>query len=272
MPRAVTRPAIARAVSTAGPGEIPLGVRRLFAEGFQVADIAEPLPSFDAELSGDVVAQIMDADRFSVAGVRRRGLVCGFVERGQLGAGTCGVAMIDFRSATRLAGSAPLSAAIRILAREPRVFVTALGSVGGVVTPDDVQKPAARMWLFGMVTMIELRYTRLIEEWCPDGSWREYLSEGRVKKAEEFMAERQRRNRPAGLLDCLQLSDKGQIVARNEKIRGQTIFASRRQAEDGIRMLEGLRNNLAHAQDIVSTDWEAIVQLSGHLDRALERE
>jgi len=270
MPRAVTRPKVAHAVATTGPGEIPVGVRRLFAEGFQLADIAEPLPSFDAETPGDVVAQFMEADGFSVAGVRRRGLVSGFVERERLGAGPCGAAMKDFRAATRLAGSAPLSAAIRVLAHEPRVFVTAFGGVAGVVTPDDVQKPAARMWLFGMVTMIELRYTHLIEECCPDGSWQEYLSESRLKKAEEFMTERHRRNRPAGLLDCLQLTDKGQIVAKNEKIRSQTIFASRRQAEDGIRLLEGLRNNLAHAQDIVSSDWEAIVQLSSHLDRALD--
>jgi hypothetical protein len=270
MPRAVTRPKVARAVATAGPGEIPVGVRRLFAEGFQVADIAEPLPSFDGEVPGDIVAQIMDADGFTVAGVRRRGVVSGFVERDRLGTAPCSATMTDFRSATRLEGSAPLSAAIRVLTRQPRAFVMALGGVAGIVTPDDVQKPAARMWLFGMVTMIELRYTHLIEEHCPDGTWRQYLSEGRVKKAEELMAERHRRNRPAWLLDCLQLSDKGQIVARNEKIRSQTIFASRRHAEEGIRMLEGLRNNLAHAQDIVSSDWEAIVQLSAHLDRALD--
>jgi hypothetical protein len=270
MPRAVTRPKVARALTRSGPGEIPVGVRRLFVEGFQVADIAEPLASFDAETPGDAVAKVMDADGQSVAGVRRRGLVAGFVERERLGTGPCGAAMTDFRSATRLEGSAPLSAAILVLARQPRVFVTALGGVAGVVTRDDVEKPAARMWLFGMVTMIELRFTGLIAECCPDESWRQYLSEGRLKKAEDLMAERARRDRPVGLLDCLQLSDKGTIVARNETIRGQTIFASRRQAEDGIRMLEGLRNNLAHAQDIVSSDWEAIVQLSGHLDRALD--
>ena len=270
MPRAVTAHKASRAVSTTGPGEIPVDVRRLFTEGFHVTDIAEQLASFDAEVAAEVVAQVMDADGFAVAGVRRRGLVAGYVERERLGTGTCGADMTDFRSVARLEGSAPLSAAIRVLARQPRVFVTALGGVVGVVTPDDVQKPAARMWLFGMVTMIELRYARLIAEYCPDGTWREYLSEGRLKKAEELMAERRRRNRPAELLDCLQLSDKGTIVSRNEKIRGQTIFASRREAEDGVRMLEGLRNNLAHAQDIVSSDWEAIVQLSGHLDRALE--
>lgn len=84
------------------------------------------------------------------------------------------------------------------------------------------------------------------------------------------MAERRRRNRPAELLDCLQLSDKGQIVARDERIRNRPIFTSRRQAEEGIKMLEGLRNNLAHAQDIVSSDWDAIVQLAGHVHRLLD--
>ena len=48
------------------------------------------------------------------------------------------------------------SAAVRVLSRNPHVFVTTIGTVTGVVTRDDVQKPAGRMWLFGMVTMIEL--------------------------------------------------------------------------------------------------------------------
>ena len=178
--------------------------------------------------------------------------------------------MTEFAAGTLLPDSAPLLEVVKILASAPRVFVTAFGQPAGIVTRDDVQKPAVRMWLFGMVTMIELRYTRLIRETCPDESWRQYLSEGRLKKAEEFMAERRRRQRSADLLDCLQLSDKGQIVARDERIRGRTIFASRRQAEDGIKMLEGLRNNLAHAQDIVTSDWDAIVQLATHLDRLLE--
>jgi hypothetical protein len=250
--------------------ELPAGVRRLFAEGFPIADVAEPLPSFDAETPGPAAAAVMDHDRLVVAGVRQAGRVAGFIERDGLGDGPCGAARKEFPPEALLSDSASLSAAVRVLAGEPQVFVSAFGQVAGVVTRDDLQKPPARMWLFGMVTLIELRYTGLIAEHCPGECWREYLSEGRLKKAEELMAERRRRHRPVGLLDCLQLSDKGQIVAKNEAIRGRTIFASRREAEAGIRLLEGLRNNLAHAQDIVSSDWEAIVQLSGHLERALE--
>jgi hypothetical protein len=250
--------------------ELPAGVRRLFAEGFQVADIAEPLASFDAETPARTVAAVLDRSGLTVAGVRQDGRVVGFVERPGLGDGPCGAGLKEVPPGAVLADSAPLSAAVRVLAGEPQAFVTAFGEVAGVVARDDLQKPPARMWLFGMVTLIELRYTRLIAELCPGESWREFLSEGRVKKAEDLMAERRRRHRSVGLLDCLQLSDKGQIVARNEGIRSRTVFASRRQAEDAIRLLEGLRNNLAHAQDIVSADWEAIVLLSGHLDRALE--
>jgi hypothetical protein len=250
--------------------ELPVGVRRLLTEGFQIADVAGPLASFDAETPGPAVAAIMDRDGVTVIGVRRDGRVVAFVERDGLGQGPCGVAPKEFAAATLLPQSAPLSAAVRVLADHPQAFVTAFGEVAGVVTRDDLQKPPARMWLFGMVTLIELRYTRLIAEHCPGDRWREYLSEGRLKKAEEVRAERLRRHRTIGLLDCLQLADKGTIVARNEDIRRRTVFASRRQAEDGIRLLEGLRNNLAHAQDIVSADWNAIVMLSGHLDRALD--
>jgi hypothetical protein len=252
--------------------ELPAGVRRLFTEGFRVEDVAEPLASFDAETPGPAAAAVMDRDGLGVIGVRRDGRVAGFVEREQLGDRPCGSAVQPFPAGALLPDAAPLSAAVRVLAAEPRAFVTAFGGVIGVVTRDDLQKPPGRMWLFGMVTMIELRYTRLISELCPDESWREHLSEGRVTKAEGLRAERNRRHRSVGLLDCLQLSDKGRIVARHETIRNRTIFTSRRQAEDGIRMLEGLRNDLAHAQDIVTADWEAIVLLSGHLDRALDSE
>jgi hypothetical protein len=136
-----------------------------------------------------------------------------------------------------------------------------LGTVGGTVARADLQKPPVRMWLFGVVTLIETRFTELIEKHCPGDGWKEFLSEARLQKAQVLLAERARRNQALQLLDCLQFADKGQIIARNETIRKSTIFSSRRQAEETVKRLEQLRNNLAHAQDILSGDWETIVQL-----------
>jgi hypothetical protein len=136
-----------------------------------------------------------------------------------------------------------------------------LGSVGGIITLADLQKPPVRMWLFGLLTLIEMRFTELIEKHCPADVWMNHVSEARIAKARDLLAERLRRNQSLQLFDCLQLADKGQIVARNENIRNDTVFASRRQAEEAIKMLERLRNNLAHTQDIVVSDWNTIVRL-----------
>jgi hypothetical protein len=151
-----------------------------------------------------------------------------------------------------------------------RLFVSLLGRVGGIVSRSDLHKPPVRMWLFGMVTLIEMRFSRLIEQFCPGDTWQQFLSAGRLQKASDLLAERIRRNQDLSLLDCLQLSDKAQIVARNPHLRSLTRFGSRRQMEEATKMLERLRNNLTHSQDIVTSDWETIVVLSENLDNVLE--
>jgi hypothetical protein len=251
---------------------IPEAFRRVFAEAFRAGDIAAPLASFDEAAPAADVGRFMEAANFDVVGVRRGGHVWGSVTRPLADGGPCGAAATPIDPAGVLPESAPLLAAVTALAAGPRVFVTAFGRVAGIVTRDDLLKAPVRMWLFGIVTVVELRYARLIEAAYPDGSWQQHLSAGRVAKAAELQAERKRRGQDVSLLDCLQLSDKGQVIARDERLRGLTIFPSRSKAEEANKMLEGLRNSLAHAQDIVSCDWDAIVRLSQELDRVLRGE
>ena len=96
------------------------------------------------------------------------------------------------------------------------------------------------------------------------------MSNQRFEKAFAHQAERQRRTQDPRLLDCLQFSDKAQIVVRDEVLRDQIGFASRRRGDEVIKNLEKLRNNLAHAQDIVSLDWQTIVSLSENLETVIQ--
>lgn len=107
-----------------------------------------------------------------------------------------------------------------------------------------------------------MRFSELIEQHCPGDAWKTYLSPGRLTKAEELLAERRQRIPSIRLIDCLQLADKGTIVSRDSAIRQFTIFSSRNQAQDTIKTIERLRNNLAHAQDIIVSDWDTVVGLS----------
>jgi hypothetical protein len=241
-------------------------LRQVFTDGFAARDVAEPLVSFDAATSAAEALSLMNTADFDVVGVRRDGLVAGYAERKDLGEGVCGEHLELFDDMSVISDVTPLADVVLKLDRSPRLFVRVLGAVSGIVTMSDLQKPPVRMWLFGMITLVEMRMGRLVEHLCEGESWRQFLFEGRLQKAAALLEERRRRSQNLRLIDCLQFSDKAQVIARNEAIRSLTRFTSRRQVEEACKALENLRNNLAHSQDIISSDWPTIVMLSADLD------
>ncbi|MHC4206613.1 MAG: HD domain-containing protein, partial [Planctomycetota bacterium] len=60
---------------------------------------------------------------------------------------------------------------INCLDRSKYCFVSVLGNVGGVITRSDIQKPPVRMWLFGMITILEMFISRLLKAKYQDSSW-----------------------------------------------------------------------------------------------------
>ncbi len=244
-------------------------MKRLFTESFSVGDIAEPLVSFDATSDAAEVRRVMLERAYQVVGLREHGVTVGYVKREELGDGTCAEYLCHFDATEVVSEALCFPKLVGLLGHLPRLFVTCFGRVGGIVTRSDLQKPPVRMWLFGMITILEMGLTRLIETRFPDGRWRDCVSPGRLQKAEALLEERKRRNQELDLIDCLQFSDKGQITLKDESLREQVGYASRRRGEDAIKRLEALRNNLAHSQDIVSCDWETIVQLTENLDKIL---
>ncbi len=242
-------------------------IKRIFTENFSVGDIAEPLVSFDATADAATVLEVMQRHGYEVVGVRRKGLVAGYIRREDLADGPCGDYLCEFDDAEVVPESACFPTLVRRLTDARRLFVTAFGQIGGIVTRTDLQKPLVRMWLFGMITIVEMGLTRLIESRFPEDGWKCHVTPGRLEKAEALLAERKRRNRELDLLDCLQLADKGRITIRDEALREQVGYQSRRRGEETIKSLEALRNNLAHSQDILSCDWDTIVRLVENLDK-----
>ena len=244
-------------------------LRRVFHDGFSAHDVTEALISCSESDSAVQMRAFMESRGLEVLGVRREGIVVGYVERASLCEGDCSLYLRPFDPEQTILNSTPIADVILKLKDYPRLFVQVFGQVGGIVTRTDLQKPPVRMWLFGMVTLIEMRMTRMIELVSQDDDWVCFVSEGRLGKAKELLAERKRRQQDLGLLSCLQFSDKCQIIARDERLRSQTRYESRRRVEEAGKRLERLRNNLAHSQDIVSGDWEAVLDLSENLDQLL---
>jgi hypothetical protein len=72
-------------------------------------------------------------------------------------------------------------------------------------------------------------------------------------------------------LDCLQLSDKAEILIEDADQLAEFGFDSKRAAKNVIKELESLRNNLAHAQDIVTHDWPQIARMTHRLEDSIGR-
>lgn len=245
-------------------------LQRVFQRAFSAQDLAQPLLSFDETAPAEHVRTVMEKRHASVAGIRAEGVMVGYVETGGLAEGPCRGAARPIEPAQVVADATPLAEIVLQLRDRPWLFVSSIGQVAGLIRRDDFQQAPARMWLFGMVTLLEMRFSGMIQQHLPGDAWRSSLSEGRLHKAETMWADRQRRNQEVTLVDCLQWSDKIEIIADSDPIRGLTRFESKRQIRDVGKQLERLRNNLAHSQDIVTDGWETIVALAENLDAVLE--
>ena len=80
---------------------------RLFVEGFSAMDIAEPLVSFDESTRSEDVKAFMKEKDFDLVGVRRDGLVEGYVRREELVSGWLDEVIQAFQEAINRLESEP---------------------------------------------------------------------------------------------------------------------------------------------------------------------
>lgn len=246
-------------------------LRRLFARTIALRDIAEPLVSFDHSQPAATVRGFMEAREFDVVGLREHGVVTGFVSRRDLGEGTTGQHRCAFAPGDVLPDGEPLLSAFAALRDRRHVFITVLGHVGGIVTRGDLQKAPVRLWLFGLVSLLEMQMLRVVRERYPADAWTGLLSGERVTGARRVFAERQRRNEENDLSDCLQLGDKATVLMKDPVLFALSGFTSKRALETFFKDVGTLRNALAHANDILSGRWPGLVDLVTRLEGLLER-
>ena len=253
------------------PGVTGPKFRRMFMELFTARDIAESLYSFDLDSDCDTVKKVMQRNQQDVASIRISGTVQGYVRLVDLKEGECANGLRHFTTDQVITGDSTLSDVIHVLTRHDYCFISLLGEVVGVICRDDINKPMVRMWLFGLITMIEIRVVQLVRSKYPDDSWQSAVSDSRLEKARVMQQERSRRNQHCLLIDCLQLSDKAHIAVENSELLEAFGFDSKRTAKQVIKSLESLRNNLSHAQDIVMHDWAQIARLSQRMEEYSRR-
>jgi hypothetical protein len=246
-------------------------LRRLFTRTITVRDIAEPFASFDHSNSAQEVCNLMKKRGFDVVGIREQGVVVGYAVFKEIQGRVLGEYRHSFGAGEVLPDSEPLLAAFSALYNRRQVFINVLGHVGGIVTRGDLQKAPVRLWLFGLVTLLEMQMLRLIRERYPADTWKSLLTEDRVLTANRIFEQRRSRYEENDLSDCLQIVDKAKILMKDEMLFELMEFPSKQLSQSFFNKVAALRDALAHANDILNSPWSEFAQLVGTIESTLER-
>lgn len=245
-------------------------LRAIFRIAITAKYISEKLQSRNSSDRAPVVRWHMRALDFDEMGVRRSGKVCGYVERLEVDIGPCSNYMKTFLPAEKVKESTPLIDVLMRLRDSRRVYVFEDDRVIGIITRGDLQKAPVRMFLFGVITLLEMHLVRLIHVHWPNDAWKRHLKAERLEAAGKIHAERKARNEGVDLVDCLQLCDEIRLVLR---VPGVEILMRQRLGRSmrHLSSLEPLRNRLAHGQDLVAgMTWANLIDLVKDATQLLE--
>ncbi|MEO8353797.1 MAG: hypothetical protein ABI680_18880, partial [Chthoniobacteraceae bacterium] len=204
---------------------------RTFSKGLRALDLAEPLLSLDESQPVTLGAELLRKRGSTVLGVRRDGLVRGWVGRDDLTTGALGEQLREFRRDAVLDEAASLALVLGVFATADHAFIEWRGEVAGVITRRDLQKPPLRMWLFGAITVLDANMTGAIAQLYPGDTWQSLISPRRAGKAGALQKERARRKAPCRLVDCLQIGDKATILTSEKAHLAAIGFPSKNEAQ-----------------------------------------
>ena len=248
-------------------------LHRILKSAFTAKDIADLLPAVDVNVPIEQARDLVQRLGCHILGVQSEGQYVGWLDENDLDRpGICADVLRQFNERPILHETASLKSVVLRLAHGSPVFVNVMGETAAAICPCDLQDAPVRMWLFGLITLMETLMHRAITSQMPDETWRGYLSEGRLERAVALYKERQRRHENIDLDDCLQFSDKADILLRYPATAEALGFTSRRRGQEFFSKLEALRNNLAHSQPLTDDSLPIIVALAVSLDVLLEVE
>ena len=243
--------------------------------GFGARAIYEVLQSCEAHEPAQNARAELDRLGFDVAGVvvAPDSPVYGYIVADDLGAGTVGERCRRLDPSDLVAESTPIGKVMHVLQAKGRAFVLVDSDVAGIVTKADLNKPPARVYLFGIVSLLELHMTHWIRKHYQEHEWTAKLGKKGLAAAKELHAKRIEDKVETTLLECVQFADKSELVCESERLRAELDLGSKSLGKRMLRRTRKFRDNLAHSQPDISVGlgWDQIFELTTWVEGLLDR-
>jgi hypothetical protein len=256
-------------------------LRSLTEAGITAHAILEPLKSCPVDAPAPDAARMLRQRDFDVAGVKEdpEGKVVAWIAAKGLKGGLVRDHMRSLTADDLISDATPLSAVLRVFKKQHFAFVLIGPEVRGIVTRADLNKPPVRIYLFSLISLLEMHLGFWISAEYPNGSWRKELGNERLDAAKKIQKERRKRKQDPALVECLQFCDRRDLLIPRKELRARLDMGSKASAVRSLKRAEVLRNGLAHSQqDLVhGSSWEDLISLIewlevvvDHSDREVE--
>jgi hypothetical protein len=250
-------------------------LRSLIGSGITAHAVLEPLQSCPVDASASKMAKILRQRDFDVAGVQSQqdGAVIGFVTRQSLTNGMVRDHMRPMTADQLISDATPLPSLLSVLKTRQHTFVLIGPGVRGITTRTDLNKPPVRMYLFGLMSLLEMHLGFWIRAVYGEDSWQKKLTDKRLDAATRLQADRRKRNQNVSLVECLQFCDRRDLVTARQDLRDRLCLGSKAYALVLLKRAEDLRNLLAHSQqDLVKgSSWEEVIALVEWVETVIHR-
>ncbi|MCK1994128.1 hypothetical protein GW626_02135 [Peribacillus muralis] len=246
-----------------------LSLKTLYEENITVKSIAQELEFCHENDEAMDIRKALERKNFDIMAVQDQGEIIGYIERQELGEGTISKYLKYFSPRELVSDSTPLIQLLRIFKNKTRVFVLENNSIKKLITHADLQKPPIRMLIFGYITLLEMRLSDIILHRFGDGNWHSMISEDRLEKANELYRRRIDKNEDINIIECLQISDKFDIIHKDQEMRRFFQIPSKSKGRKDANAIRKLRDKISHANELgLDMSWMEIIEVvecCGHL-------
>ncbi len=238
-------------------------LREIFEQLITISIIAEDFVAFDTQEDVDKCLAYCEENNFDVIGVSENGCVIGYAQLSKQDTGLLGEHKIVFQEDEVVTSNAPLPEALHQLSKKTHVFVKEeeTSQIVGIITRADLYKPIFRMWLYGLVSVLEIHMFELIRRLYPGDEWQDNLKEDRKANIVKTYDYRRQHNEEIDLLYCTEFCDKRTIIEKSELVLKATGCKSKAEFSKTLKDIETIRNEIAHSCKVSKQRWTVISEL-----------
>lgn len=237
-------------------------LKKIFLDNVTAKFIFERLLSCPASSECNDAREALERRDFDVAGVieTKDAPVIGYVVASELGVGEFKTYIKDISRELLISDSTPLANIFSVLSIQNFVFVLSGNQVIGIVTKADLNKPPVRIYVFGIVSLLEMHLNKWILHYLGD-DWANKVPKSRIADAWEIFEQRKGVNQELTLIECVQFCDKRDLLRENNDFLEAFCFSKRR-LTSLLSRAERIRNDLAHSQNsiIASMEWPKLTE------------